>query len=169
MQDDCTTNSHYPQLYSSLYNVGRMQFLSLGVKGLTYMFLVITPTGAPLQSIAAQAEAVLITTSATTAKTQGVVFGQLRRLRSRHVAEPSRLDGSGSDLSTYHHTSHTKRTSHAVGEGKPTDHVVYFSPLKPTVSRRSVDSRPTANRRSTIRRLSVDCRSTVGFRGPKYI
>ena len=33
MQDDCTTNSHYPQLYSSLYKVGRMQFLSLGVKG----------------------------------------------------------------------------------------------------------------------------------------
>ena len=67
-----------------------MQFLSLGVKGLTYMFLVITPTGAPLQSIAAQAEAVLITTSATTAKTQGVAFGQLRRHRSRHV--PGHLD-----------------------------------------------------------------------------
>ena len=28
MQDDCTTNSHYPQLYSSLYKVGRMQFFS---------------------------------------------------------------------------------------------------------------------------------------------
>ena len=35
MQDDCTTNSHYPQLYSSLYKVARMQFLSLGVKGLS--------------------------------------------------------------------------------------------------------------------------------------
>ena len=43
MQDDCTTNSHYPQLYSSLYKVGRMQFLSLGVKGLNCITHILPP------------------------------------------------------------------------------------------------------------------------------
>ena len=32
MKDDYTTNSHYPQLYSSLYKVGRMYFLNFSFK-----------------------------------------------------------------------------------------------------------------------------------------
>ena len=37
MQDDYTTNSHYPHLYNSLYKVGRMYFLNLWVKGLNVL------------------------------------------------------------------------------------------------------------------------------------
>ena len=37
MKDDYTTNSHYITYTFSLYEVGRMYFLDLGVKGLTFL------------------------------------------------------------------------------------------------------------------------------------